>query len=287
MPKKYIRNLQKKEHYEQALELVKDISDDYKKLDDLVKGYQLDIENKIINLKKFADVEELKLDEEHEKLDTQAEEQKEILEEESKKLLLNKDEITNNEVNKILSYIQLLDNDNEKSFLLFKLLDKDGILIDNTYYSKKYGSPIICGHWKYKKAIFNTNNLELKQLFYQEMLGIYSDGGISDKAQDICKVCGAVLGRVDYDDVIGFNDFGQIVVQSELWITQEDRNKYLSTFQKKKFFKKDEIINCTTLEFKKELAQQGVDISKFKNIKKICDLITLFMIKLDFSTFKI
>ena len=286
MPKKYVRNLQKKEHYEQALELVKDISDDYKKLDDLIKGYKLDIQNKIKNLKKFADVEELKLDEEQEQLDEQVEEQKEILEEESKKLLLNKDEITNNEVNKILSYIQLLDNDNEKSFLLFKLLDKDGILIDHTYYSKKYGSPIICGHWKYKKAIFNTNNLELKQLFYQEMLGIYSDGGVSDKAQDVCKVCGAVLGRVDYDDVIGFNDFGQLVVQTELWITEEDREKYLSTFQKKKFFKKEEIINCTTLEFKKELAQQGVDISKFKNIKKICDLITLFMVKLDFQLSK-
>jgi len=105
---------------------------------------------------------------------------------------------------------------------IYDLIEKDGIIIDNHIYSKKYGKKIdICSHYYYFKKINYADNPDLKIQFINEMLNIYSDNGETEKNLHTCRICGEILTNNDYDDTEGFSDSGMIKKSREVWIVEK------------------------------------------------------------------
>ena len=192
---------------------------------------------------------------------TRLEEEQELQEQ---KEALNK--VTNSDIKeydtpsyKIYKLIQEIDDTFLKQQLLFQLIEKDGIIINNFYHSKKYGHPLFCSHWKYVYMI-DSNDGDNSDL-YTEMTSIYGDNGEADLGTQTCKFCGVKLANMKLSEVEGFNDYGERVKTREIWT----------------FGKEDEqegIYDCDGKEFKDFLVRVG--ITEYKDIemaKELCRIV--------------
>ena len=124
-------------------------------------------------------------------------------------------------INKVIDKIIQEKNEGYKRYLLFKLIEQDGLLIDKTIYSKTFKCPIICGHWHYLRRIYNSDTEEQRELLHNEMCGIYGDGGEVSGDIEICKVCGNRLGLKKYDDIDGFDTEGKLKIARQEWVEDE------------------------------------------------------------------
>jgi hypothetical protein len=134
----------------------------------------------------------------------------------------NKKNIINDRLSILINLIYSIKNYELKLNYIYNLIDKDGIIIDNHIYSKKYNRKIdICSHYYYFKKINYANSPEEKIQLIDEMLSIYSDYGETEKNVHTCKVCGEFLSNNDYDDTEGFSDSGMIKRSREVWTVEK------------------------------------------------------------------
>ena len=124
-------------------------------------------------------------------------------------------------INETINKIIQEPNEAYKRYLLFKLIERDGLLIDKFIYSKTFKCPIICGHWHYLRRIYNSNSEEEKELLNNEMFGIYGDGGEESGNAETCTVCGNRLGLKKYDDIDGFSADGTLKIARQEWVEDE------------------------------------------------------------------
>ena len=148
-------------------------------------------------------------------------------EEEEKKEIEPKKE--KNEYSKYHEYIENLDNDYFRNYVIYKLIENDGLLIDNQIYSKKYRYKTFCGHYYFQKKIEEESNLEIKLRLQEMMNAIYIDGEMVDNSYKTCKICGQNIGTTIKDEFLGFDSAtGAYKLQSEVWYakTEEEENMW-------------------------------------------------------------
>ena len=163
---------------------------------------------------------------------------------------------------KIIQDILSISDINRRKLLLYDVISKDGITIDNQIYSKKFQLPMICSHWNYLKKIDYSTDLtdrnNLHKMLLEKFVDKENDGYLS------CKYCGALFNLVDYDEVDGFTSDGKIKTKrSEI---KDDIR--LLTKPKEKFK-----VDCDNDKIQNLLIKYKLDITNFKNFRSICDII--------------
>lgn len=161
--------------------------------------------------------------------------------------------------------------------LIYTLIEKDGILIDNWIYSRKYKHPITCGHWDYmRRENIGTSNTE-KQAIRTEMLDKFGDRGLASHGVQTCRVCGYSLEFVNYDEAEGLDKSGNIVKRTTIWIPDQHRQERsleeVLSEQAKKI--KDNYtsyrkVDCVGLEFRREMLNLGIRPKQLKDSVFIC-----------------
>ena len=169
---------------------------------------------------------------------------------------------TNNIEIKIIQDILSLSDKNKADLLLFDIISKDGITIDNKIYSKKFQLPIICSHWNYLRKIYYTTDLKernnLQNQLYEEFVDEENEGYLG------CKYCGAIFNLVDYDEIDGFTSEGHIKTQRT-----EIKNDVTLAVKSKEKFK----VNCSNEKIQDLLIKYKFDMGNFKNFSSICDIV--------------
>ena len=174
-------------------------------------------------------------------------------------------------INKILQ----INNYELKKYLIFKIIDMDGILIDNHIYSKTFKCKMICGHWAYLKRIDNLHDTEEIDKVYAMMYGIYSDGGKDVTNFVTCKYCSNSLGLEGYDEVDGFDADGKLKNVRQAWDLEEYDVQFMTDDTKFNFYK-----NIDTDSFKEHLNKKGVEYKNMTTAKNIAELIRNITLKI-------
>jgi len=102
----------------------------------------------------------------------------------------------------IMKYINSIQSVSQKKRLLYKIIELDGVLIENYVYSRYYKEPLCCGHWYYFYKIENSKDIETIYKNNKILMSLYSD---EDKEQNSCTVCSGYLQVKDYDTGYIFN----------------------------------------------------------------------------------
>jgi hypothetical protein len=170
----------------------------------------------------------------------------------------------------LLKLISKIKNNDLKLEYIYNIIDKDGILIDNSIYSKKYERNMnICGHYIYFKKINYADNPDEKVELIKNMLNTFSDDGENEKNVHTCKYCGEFLAMNDYDDTEGFNENGMIKKSREVWtLDSVKKTESLNLFEIVK------LTDMTDIEFKEVLLKSGLSIDDVDDALSISTFIT-------------
>ena len=123
------------------------------------------------------------------------------------------------ELSVLLKLVSKITNYDLKLEYIYNIIEKDGIIIDNNIYSKKYKRNMnLCGHYIYFKRINYADNPDEKTQLIKDMINIFSDDGEYEKNVHTCRHCGEFLAMNDYDDTEGFNENGMIKKSREVWV---------------------------------------------------------------------
>ena len=195
-------------------------------------------------------------------------------EEEEKKEIEPKKE--KNEYSKYHEYIENLDNDYFRNYVIYKLIENDGLLIDNQIYSKKYGYKTFCGHYYFQKKIEEESNLEIKLRLQEMMNAIYIDGEMVDNSYKTCKICGQNIGTKIEDEFLGFDSAtGAYKLQSEVWYAKTEEEEKLQS-ELEYLYTKETEIDCNDKKFIDNILTHGIKkgdkVIKIDNINKIISL---------------
>jgi hypothetical protein len=185
----------------------------------------------------------------------------------TKDSIKNINKIKNNKMTNIINRIYQEKDNNYKNYLLFKIIDKDGLLIDNYIYSKTYKCKILCGHWVYHKQIYNTNNFGERDKLTNTLYGLYGDAGKFTDNKETCKYCGNTLGDRALDSV-EFNKQGKLSNPREVWSNEYDDINYMLKDKRINYYK-----DIGTDHFNKMMIDSGVKYSDLKIIEDISMII--------------
>lgn len=180
---------------------------------------------------------------------------------------------------KIINAITRVNSEYVRLQMMFQLLEKDGIMINNKIYSKKYEGYLMCGHYKYLHIESYTNNNEMKNTIRAKMLAQFGDGGSTEKGFITCKVCGRNLSLVGYDESPGFDKEGRPLNVRENWETG-DQAVLL------KQLREAEPIICRSATFRKELMSKGLKVDQLEDSIKICQLLQSLQYKIGIQMFR-
>jgi hypothetical protein len=255
--KKDLENFNKLEEYlEQKDKNIKEMMDDIKikyfsYIDEKYNVYNK--KNKKLNKKEKIEKEESKI--------------------ENVKVLLkqNKNKNERDSLSILLNLIKDIKEDDLRLHYIYTLIDRDGILINNSVYSKKYGRDMnICGHYIYFKEINYANNPDDKNKIIEKMLNIYSDDGYSEKNVHTCKNCGEMIGINDYDETEGFAESGALKKSREIWKAEKES----ITMEKFDLFEQVKLSDLDESSMKEILIRQGLTIEDVDSAIKISIFIT-------------
>ena len=198
---------------------------------------------------------------------------------ENKKLIKDKslNKIINNPLDILVNTIYKLKNVDLINSYFFDFIERDGLLIDNQIYSKKYKMKTnLCGHYYYLKKIYYSDNPNTRQKYIDILISKFSDSGETELNNHVCKVCGQVLFENEYDDTEGFAKSGAIIRSREEW-TEKDWKKFeeYSTENLEKFLEDTEYLSCENEYFKQILLNSGLNIKDIENALSICNFITI------------
>jgi hypothetical protein len=262
---------------------LKDDLDNFQKINENILNFENNIRNEMENIKKKYFYEKTK-NIESKNNESKNNESKNI---ESKNIESKNNESKNNEsknnesknneskkkvdsLSILLKLINNIENNDIRLNYIYNLIDKDGIIIDNLIYSKKYKKCYgICSHYIFFKKINYANSPDEKIRLIDEMYSNYSDNGYSDKEAHTCKICGDIIGVNDYDETEGFSESGMIKKSRELWeIEKIEDNKKINLI---------EYINISDLdhnELKEMLLKNGLNINDIDEAISISLFIT-------------
>lgn len=137
--------------------------------------------------------------------------------------ILDTKNIINDNLYVLINLINKIKNEDLRLNYIYDIIEKDGLIINDTIYSKKYNRKIdICGHYYYFKKINYANNPNEKLQLIDKMINKYSDNGETEKNVHTCKSCGVFLKISEYDDTEGFSSSGMIKKSREVWDLKED-----------------------------------------------------------------
>jgi hypothetical protein len=115
----------------------------------------------------------------------------------------------------VLKLINSIDNYYKRLDYIYTLIDEDGIMIDDSIYSKKYQRKMdLCGHYYYFKQINYAHSPEEKTVLIDQLVNKFGDNGESEKDIQVCKHCGEFLEKNNYDETEGFSESGQLLSPS-------------------------------------------------------------------------
>lgn len=171
--------------------------------------------------------------------------------------------------------------------LIYTLIEKDGVLIDNWIYSRKYKHPMTCGHWDYmRRENLGTTNSE-KQAVRTEMLDKFGDRGLASHGVQTCRVCGYSLEFVAYDEAEGLDKSGNVIKRTTIWIPDQHRQErsleeVLSEQAKKikENYTSYRKVDCVGLEFRREMINLGIRPKQLKDAMFICGRILILTDKM-------
>ena len=128
----------------------------------------------------------------------------------------------NDKLSILIKLINGIQNNDLRLNYIYNLIDKDGLIINNEIYSKKYNRKFgLCGHYYFFKKMNYSNSPNDKIKLLNVMLSEYSDNGETEKHSHTCKCCGMFLSINDYDDTEGFSSSGAIIKSREIWEIEE------------------------------------------------------------------
>jgi len=178
----------------------------------------------------------------------------------------------------ILNKITQIPSDANRKYLIYKLIDRDGILVGNYIYSKKYESRMICGHWYFMRLEEQADNNEKKYQLRTRMLNQFGDGGEANKGIEACRICANYLDEVPYDDVSGFDKDGHLIRTHEVLTSEVDIDDSIDT-------QVDNIqLFCQTVAFKKELELKKIQAED--TFFSLCDILHSLVLKLNINLLK-
>jgi hypothetical protein len=228
----------------------------------IFKYFSKDITSVQNELKINRKVEEKR--EEKEKNEKKKEEEKEELESE--------EEMKNEhpELTSLIYQINQMKNDDLKKELINQLIEKDGLLIGKTIYSKKYKCKMngICGHKIFDIRMSRTTNVERRTLLLTQMLTKFGDSGEAEHEKIKCTECGTELGLVDYDIVEGYSSSGAFIVNRGL-LEEETEDKFSEIERIALSIAHD----CGSEQFQKLLAKEGYFVGDDPNILRFCEFV--------------
>lgn len=172
------------------------------------------------------------------------------------------------ELNDIMKGLSKIHDTNLHKYLVYKIIELDGILIGNKIYSKRFNLPLFCGHYMFLKRIDYTYNNSVKNSLVEQMNIIYGDEAQTEHGYYTCKSCGARLGRVAFDEAAGFDDSGNPIRITEKWIDEKGEIKLKMQKEKSGEF------TCHSLEFENELRIIGFTQEQVGIAIEYCDIIT-------------
>jgi len=181
-----------------------------------------------------------------------------------------KKNVINDKLSVLINLIYSIKNYELKLNYIYNLIEKDGIIIDNNIYSKKYNRKIdICSHYYYFKKINYANSPDEKFVLIDEMLSIYGDDGETEKNIHTCKVCGEFLLNNDYDDTEGFSDSGMIKKSREVWTVE----KIEKDVENVELLEELKISDLEDRKFKEILLKYGLSIDNIEDAISISTFI--------------
>ncbi len=217
----------------------------------------------------------------------------------------------NDPIDILLNLVLALENYDDRLHYIYDIIDKDGLLIEDKIYSKKYKKIInICSHFYYFKKIDYADNPDEKVQLIDKMLSIYSDNGETAMNVHTCKVCGDFLLTTEYDDTEGFSSTGMIKKSRDLWIAEKvvesnngeniDLIDYITSSNlEDKGFKElllkyglsiedvDEAINILVFIVKNLFSKSGVTLSNNELINIIIDSMQKIKVIIPYSIYRI
>lgn len=171
----------------------------------------------------------------------------------------------------LLTKISLVGSYKERRYLIYRLIERDGILINNMVYSRKYGSRMICGHWYFLKLISDAPDNVRRESLTNTMLNRFGDGGNATMGSQICRICGQYLDRVKFSEHDGFDDQGHLkrertIIPDAIGSIQDvDADTRITEFQ----------LFCDGIEFKEMLSRLKIEQSGSSDICKYMHTLTL------------
>ena len=175
----------------------------------------------------------------------------------------------------LMNQIRTIKNDSLRNDFIFRLIETDGILIGQDFYSKKFKKRMnICGHYLYFQKLSNTQDPDTRSRLYDDLTTIYSDNGEDMMDMHICKFCGEQITLNEYDETEGFTDEGQLKKTRQIWSPktadiESDIQEILATLTKEAV-----IIDCETKEFRESLLKFGLSMEDMAQAMDVCHFIT-------------
>ena len=177
-------------------------------------------------------------------------------------------------VNALIRQIYGIKNEEIRETYIYHWLDKDGLLIGDKIYSKKFlhevDSMYICGHHTYKNREYKSTDMATKFAIYQEMLDTFGDGGAASEESQTCRSCGRVIGTYRVDDVEGYTEAGQMIKSREVWTKDEEEELPQTVREIEQYDPTTRVIKCDTPEFRKIFLDKGFSSVDVDFAKKIC-----------------
>lgn len=179
----------------------------------------------------------------------------------------------------ILNAISKIKNPRSRRQLMYQLLEKDGIMIGNIVYSKKYQGYLMCGHYVYMRKEDYTNDNGIKEIMRQKLLTKFGDEGMAESGDQNCKICGAYLNIAKYDECPGFDSEGNPLYVREIWV-EENKSELLEKIRQ------TEKIACRSQQYKEDLIKKGFNIDQVIDGIKFCEILQTLNLKTGINLLK-
>ena len=251
--RKYKRNKDKKEYYTKILEQYSELLEDFTTnslKDEILNNYN-HTKNKILLLKFKKNIKK------EEKIETPV----------KNKQLKFKQILLMNKILKIPNSITL-------KYYIFKVIELDGITIDDYIYSKKFKLPMICSHWKYYKRVEDASSSSRKIELTKNLIAKFGVNDDKKSSSNLsCRICGVPLDIINYDELEQFDAYGHII-RTRAVMTSDEKNPNILVINpaKQVTFFMPEQIDCSNPKFRDFLIDKGIQIGNLKISIDICNI---------------
>lgn len=195
---------------------------------------------------------------------------------------LEKPSFEKSPIQELLGYIDNLADNDEIMELKFKLLMKDGLLIDKKIFSKTFKTELLCGHYQYLYDISRNMNTPKENTLQNQLISVYGDSGKANPGFITCQYCGEILMRDEYDTNEGISKItGEIrktrdVLQTEKQQYARRQEKLIIETKELDYFRFD----CSSNEYRNELIKKGMNLAQLPIAIELCSILNSLLQKM-------